>query len=65
MTFFLDVKLALSQSIPQFDRTVTRTRDDLSVIRAEADAQHIRGVADEAARRCSGVQVPQTESVVP
>ena len=37
MALLLDIVFALSESIPQLDGPVTRTRDDLSVIRAEAN----------------------------
>ena len=65
MTLIFDVVFALSQSIPEFDSLVARTRDDLPVISTEADGQDIGGVADEATGRGAGVQIPKTESVVP
>ena len=65
VAILLDIVLAFSKGVPELDCPVTRARDNLSVVSAEADGKDIRGVADEAARRCSGVQVPQTESVVP
>jgi len=61
----LDVVFAFTKGIPEFDGSVTGTRDDLPVVRAEADGQNVGGVADEAARGSTGVEVPETEGVVP
>lgn len=65
VTVLLDVVLALSEGVPELDRPVTGTRDNLPVISAEADGQDIRGVADKAAGGEAGVKVPETEGVVP
>lgn len=65
MTIILDVILALSKGVPKFDRSITRTRDDLSVIRAEANGQDVGGVAHKSASGLASVQVPETQSVVP
>ena len=65
MSILLDVKFTFTEGIPEFDRPVTRTRDDLPVICAEADRQNIRGVSDEFPGRLAGVQVPETEGVIP
>lgn len=61
----LDIIFAFSQSVPKLDRPVPRTRNDLPVICAEADTEHIRGVANETTGGSACVQVPQTECVVP
>jgi hypothetical protein len=65
VTIILDIILALSKGVPKFDCSVTRTRDNLSVVGAEADRQNIGGVADESASGLAGVQVPETQGVVP
>lgn len=65
MTVLLDIVFALSESIPKLDSLVTGARDNLPVISAEADREDIRGVADESTGGKAGVQVPETESVVP
>lgn len=65
MAILLDIVLALAEGVPELDGLVTRARDDLPVVGAEADGEDIGGVADEAAGGGTGVQVPETESVVP
>ena len=65
MTVFLDIIFTFTKGVPEFDSFVTGTRNDLSVISTEADREDIRGVADESAGGETGVQIPETESVVP
>jgi hypothetical protein len=65
MTIVLDIIFALSQSIPELDCPVTRSRDNLPVIGTEADRQYIGGMADESTGCCASVEVPQTKCVVP
>lgn len=65
MTIFPDVVLALAESIPELDRLVARAGDDLSIIRAEADREHVGSVANEATGGDTGVEIPQAQSVVP
>ena len=65
MAILLDVVLAFAEGVPELDRLVTGARDDLPVVSTEADGQDIGGVADEAAGGETGVEVPETESVVP
>lgn len=65
MTIILDIILALSKGVPKFDCSVTRTRDNLSVVCAEANRQDIGGVANESAGGLTSVQIPETQGVVP
>lgn len=65
VTLLLDVILALSQSIPEFDGLVAGARDDLPVVGAEAHGEDIGGVADKAAGGGTGVQIPEAQGVVP
>lgn len=65
VSIVLDIVFAFTQSVPEFDGPVTRTRDDLPVISAEADGKDIGGVADETASGGASVKVPEAESVVP
>ena len=61
----LDVVLALAEGVPELDGPVTGAGDDLPVVGREADGEDIGGVANEAASGETGVQVPETESVIP
>lgn len=65
VALLLDIVFALSEGVPELDRPVAGAGDDLPVVGAEADGEDIGGVADEAAGSETGVQVPETEGVVP
>lgn len=65
MAVLLDVILALSERVPELDRLVARAGNDLPVVGTEADGQNVGCVANEAARSDAGVEVPETERVVP
>ena len=65
VALLLDVELALAKGVPQLNGAIPGTRDDLPVVRAEGDGEDIAGVADESAGGETGVQIPETESVVP
>ncbi len=65
MTLILDIIFALSQSIPKLDSLVPRTRDDLPVVSAETDGQHIGCVSNESTGGEAGVKVPESECVIP
>jgi len=65
VTFFLDIVFALSKSVPQLNCLVARARDNLSVVGAEANRKNVRCMSNEAAGGQSGVEVPETEGVIP
>ena len=65
MSILPDVEFTFTECVPELDRPVTRTGNDLPVISAEADRQNIRGVPDEFSGRLASVQVPETEGVIP
>ncbi len=65
MSLLLDVKLALSQSIPDLDSLVTGARHDLPVVSTEADRQNVGRVANETTRCDAGMEIPKSEGVVP
>lgn len=65
VTILLDVVLALSEGVPELDCPVAGAGDNLPVVSTEADGQDVRGVADKAAGGETGVEVPETEGVVP
>ena len=58
VTVLGDVELAVTQRVPQLNGAVTATRDNLTVVRAKANAQDITSVSHKAARRHAGVEVP-------
>ena len=60
-----DGELAFSESVPELDRAVTRSRDDLTVVDGESDGEDVFGVADEAAGGDAGLEVPEAELTVP
>ena len=65
VAILLDIVLAFSKGVPELDCPVTRARNNLSVVSAEADRKDVGRVADEAARRETSVKVPEAEGVVP
>ena len=65
MPILLDVEFTFAEGIPELNRLITRTGDDLPVISTEADGQNIRGVSDKFPGCLAGVQVPKTEGVIP
>jgi hypothetical protein len=65
MSIILDVEFAFSQGVPELDRPISAPAHDLPVISAEADAKNVRFVPNKATCSLTGVQVPETESVIP
>lgn len=65
VSLVLDIVLALSQGVPELDGLVARSRNDLSVVCAEADRQDVRCVANKAAGSGASVEIPKTKGVVP
>ena len=49
MTILDNVILALAQSVPQLDTLVPASTDNLAVVWAKRDAEHIIGVSNESA----------------
>lgn len=65
MSIVLDVILAFTKGIPEFDRSVPRARNDLPVVSTETDGEYIGGVTDETPCSVSCIKVPKTERVIP
>lgn len=65
MTLVGNGKFAVAQCVPQFDRTIPRAGDDLTVVGGEGDGEDIVGVTDEAAGRHAGSEFPQPKRLVP
>jgi len=57
--------LALSKSVPELNSFVSRSRNDLSVVSREGNAQHILSVSDKTSGGSAKVQVPEAKSTVP
>ena len=54
----LDIVLALAEGVPELDCPVARARDNLTVVRREADGEYIGSVPNEAAGGVAGVKIP-------
>jgi len=65
VSILLDIEFTFTKGVPELDRFVARTRDNLPVISAEADGQNVGSVSDKFPGRVSGAQVPKTEGVIP
>lgn len=65
VSLVLDGVFALSQSVPETDGFVARTRNNLTVVSREGNRQDVVSVTNETTGSNTSVQVPQTESVIP
>ena len=65
MTLIGNCELAVSQSVPELDRSVSRARNNLSVVCGERNGKDIVGVADESSGGVSGGKFPKAEGLVP
>jgi len=65
VTLLGDGKLAVPESVPELDGSVTGARNDLSVIGGEGDGKNIIGVANESSGGGTGRELPESESLVP
>lgn len=65
MALVSDGVLAVTQGVPELDGTVTRTRNDLTVVGGERDGEDVVVVADEGTGGSTAGQLPQTERLVP
>jgi len=60
-----DGELALTQGVPELHGAVTRSGHDLAVVGREGNRQDVLGVANEAAGRLAGGNLPQAEGGIP
>ncbi len=65
MTLVGNRKLTVPQRVPELDGTIARSRHDLPVVGGEGDGEDVVGVADEAAGRHAGRELPQAKGLVP
>jgi len=56
---------AFTKGVPQFDASITRTRNNLSVIRGESNTEDIVGVSSENFGGCSVCEVPKSQGFIP
>jgi hypothetical protein len=49
-----DCVLAVSKGVPELDRSVSRSRDDLPVVRREGNGENVVGVSNETAGSDAG-----------
>jgi hypothetical protein len=61
----LDVELALAEGIPEFDSSVSAPAHDLPVVSTKTDAKDVGLVSNKATGRLTGIQVPETKSMIP
>jgi hypothetical protein len=60
-----DCEFTIAEGVPKFNRLVATATDDLSVIGAEGDGEDVISVAYEATGGFAGVEIPETEGLVP
>ncbi len=65
MSLFGDSKFAVAQSVPELDGTVSRARNNLSIVGGEGNGENIVGVANEATGGGAGGKLPKSEGFVP
>jgi len=65
VSLILNGVLALSEGIPEFDSLVSRSRNDLSVISGESNAQNILSVSNESSSSEARVEIPESKGSVP
>jgi hypothetical protein len=65
VTVLLKSELALTESVPQLDATVTAAGHDLTVVSREGASKNILGVANEATSAHTVGEIPQTKGVIP
>lgn len=65
MSLVLNGVLALGEGVPQLDRLVAGTRDNLPVVGREGHTHDILGVILKAASGLAGAKVPQAKGFVP
>lgn len=60
-----DGVLAVSEGVPELDRVIAGSGDDLSVVGRERDGKNVLVVANESAGGGTGGELPETQSLVP
>ena len=60
-----DSELAVTQGVPQLDRTVTGARDNLTVVGGKGNGEDIVCVANKSAGGVTAGKLPETDRLVP
>ena len=65
MSLLSDSELAVTESVPELDGTIARSRNDLSVVGGEGNGENIIGVSNKSSSGRSGRELPKAKSLVP
>lgn len=65
VTLVGDGVLAVTEGVPELDRSVAGTGNDLAVVGGERDGEDVVGVSNEAAGGVAGGELPEAEGLVP
>jgi len=65
VTLLSDGELAVSESVPELDGAVSRSRDDLSVVCRKGDGENVVAVTNESAGGGTGGKLPEAKSLIP
>ena len=65
MSFLRDGEFTITKSVPEFDSLISTPTDDLSVVGTERHRENIICVTDEATSGFPGIEIPETESLIP
>lgn len=65
MSLLGDGELAVTKGVPQLDRSVAGSRNDLSVVGGERDGENIVGVSNESAGGSTSGELPEAEGFIP
>lgn len=56
---------AVTEGVPDLDRAITGTGEDLAVVRGEGNGKNILGVTGETELRSTSLKVPKTKGTIP
>jgi hypothetical protein len=65
MSFLGNSELAVSQSVPQLNCPVARSRNNLPVVGGEGNGKDVVVVSNKSASCGTGGELPETEGLVP
>jgi len=65
MSLLGDSELAVTKSVPELDRAIAGSGDNLSVVGREGNGENVVGVTNKASCGGTGRELPEAESLVP